>query len=188
MSHFNEMKSAWEQRNIPEIPKDGYKGIIKDSLHLKRKQMTIQVVLGVTIVVLLLFMFRISAFDKDRSTLGMLLMIGSLVLRVSIELFSRVQFKSLVPTLQFKEYSEKILIFYKSRLMIHYLITPVLFIIYIIGFIIMLPIFKSTLSHGFYSYIIFSSVFIFIFLTLLIIIHVKNEIRIINKMKNNMNE
>ncbi|SHE55622.1 hypothetical protein [Pedobacter caeni] len=186
MNDFKDIKAKWEQRNIPEIPKDGHREIIKSSLYIKRKQRATQLILMVTVVALLCFFLYTSAFKNTQSTWGMLLMISSLFFRVVIEFFSGAKFKSLAPTLQFKEFSKKMMAFYKSRLLIHFLITPVLFILYVIGFMIMLPIFKLHLSAGFYHYVIISSILIFMVLILVISIQITKELRIINEMKRNM--
>lgn len=186
MNDFKDIKAKWEQRSIPEIPKDGYKGIIKSSLYIKRKQLATQSILMTTVVILLCFLVYTSAFKNIQTTWGMLLMISSLLSRIVIELFSAAKLKSLTPTFHFKEFSEKIMAFYKSRLLIHYLLTPVLFIVYVVGFMIMLPIFKLNLSTGFYSYVIISSILIFIFLIILIALQIRKELRIINEMKKSM--
>lgn len=188
MNEFKEIRSAWQQRSIPEIPADGHRLIIKNSLYLNRKQLGVQVVLIVTILVLFYFLLRSSAFAEFRSGLGISLMIGTLLVRTGIEFYSRMKFKKLVPTNDFQQYRTDIIAFYKSRFRIHYKLTPLLFIIYVIGFIIMLPVFKAKLSEGFYNYIVLSSILIFISLILIILVQAKRELRLIKRMEDKIDK
>lgn len=183
MNDFNDIKSEWVQRNIPELPKNGYKNIIKNSLYLKRKQRYGQIVLMVTVIILICFFIYISGFKNAQLSLGMSLMVGSLLFRVVIEFFSQTKLNSLAPTLQVKVFNEKIMAYYKSRLVIHYWLTPFSFTGYVIGFIIMLPIFKLNVSTGLYNYIIISSILVFLFLIILITVQIKKELKVINEMK-----
>ena len=84
MNDFNDIRSKWVQRNIPDIPKDGYKEIIKSSAYIKRKQLTGQLILMLTVIILGYFFFYISAFKNTRLTVGILLMIGTLLFRIGI--------------------------------------------------------------------------------------------------------
>lgn len=183
MNDFNDIRSKWVQRNIPDIPKDGYKEIIKSSAYIKRKQLTGQLILMLTVIILGYFFFYISAFKNTRLTVGILLMIGTLLFRIGIEFFSQTKLEQLTPTLQVQEFNQQVMAYHQSRLFIHYVLTPLSFIGYVIGFIITLPIFKLHVSTGLYNYIVISAVPIFIFLIVLISAQVKKELRMINGMK-----
>lgn len=183
MNEFNDIKSKWVQRPLPQMPKEGYKDILKNSLYIKRKQRIGQIILMITIAVLIYFFFYISAFKNSTLTLGISLMVSTLLFRVIVEFFSQTKLKNLAPTLQAKAFNEKLLAYYQSRLYIHYLLTPLLFIGYVIGFIIMLPLFKLHLSPGFYQYIIISACLTFIFLIVLIAFQISKELRLMNVMK-----
>lgn len=183
MNDFKDIKSEWVQRSIPELPKNGFKEIIKNSGYLKRKQRYGQIVLMATIIVLVCFFIYISGFRNAQLSLGMSLMIGSLLFRIVVEFFSQTKLNRLAPTLQVKEFNEKLMAYYKSRLVIHYWLTPFSFMAYVIGFVITLPIFKLHVSTGFYYYIIVSSILVFLFLIVLISVQIKKELTIINEMK-----
>ena len=46
--------------------------------------------------------------------------------------------------------------FYRKRRVLHFVITPLLYATYIIGFVLLLPVFKQEFSNGVYLYFVFS--------------------------------
>lgn len=183
MNDFNDIKANWAQRDIPAPPINGHREAIKKASYIKKRQQLGQAILVVTVIMLLAFFYHVSAMKNTRLTGGLCLMIGSLLLRIGVEFFSNAQLKSFTPTLQAEEFGRKISAYYRSRFFIHTLLTPFLFIGYIIGFLILLPSFKANLSAGFYSYILFSAGASFVFLALLILIQTRKELQMIRQMK-----
>jgi hypothetical protein len=85
-----------------------------------------------------------------------------------------------LPTYQdMKHYNQQLITYYQNRKYLHFLITPLLFAAYIAGFLMLLPSFKESLSSGFYTYILFSSGFIFLFLAVLISVQIRKELKIL---------
>lgn len=183
MNDFKDIKSSWSQRNLPTMPKNGSNVIIKNSQQLKKAQLMGQLVLSLTVGVLLCFFFYVSGFKNATFTWGISLMVCSLLLRIGVEIFSKAKLKKLNPTLEVAVFNQKMMSYYNSRLSIHYLLTPICFLSYIIGFIIILPVFKANLSPGFYSYIVVSAILSFICLTVLIAFQVKKELKLIQEMR-----
>jgi hypothetical protein len=78
------------------------------------------------------------------------------VTRVILEIISIIQFYKIDFTADFKNYTKQLMSFYKLRKAIHFILTPIIYIGYIVGFTSMLPLFKENFSTGFYIYILVS--------------------------------
>ncbi|MEP2239616.1 MAG: hypothetical protein ABJI22_14710, partial [Maribacter sp.] len=108
--------------------------------------------------------------------LGIGLMIGSLVIRIAIELFSLKKLRKVNFSEDASTFKEDLTTYYTFRKYTHYLVTPVAVIVYTVGFIILLPLFKATLSNGFYIYILCSSVVFLVVFSVFLYKQVKNEL------------
>ena len=120
---------------------------------LKRKQGIKIFVLLITILILVGFFFYIEAYRNITVSMALLLMIGSLFVRIFVELLSINKLKKIDVTKNSSVFSEKMVAYYKSRIRTHYITTPIIIALYSIGFIILMPFFKENLSSGFYTYI-----------------------------------
>ncbi|WP_222931300.1 hypothetical protein, partial [Xanthovirga aplysinae] len=67
--------------------------------------------------------------------------------------------------MSFQKYLKK---YYKLRLKVNYIITPICFALYIFGFTRLLPYFQQEFSEGFYTYILISG-FVSLFVLAIII-------------------
>lgn len=181
MTTFENIKSAWNNQNAPQIPADGAIKIKNKVKSLKLNQLYTTVILSITVAVLISFFFYISAYKVSVVMLGLSLMIASLILRVVLELLSSKALGTLNITLNTQEFKEKLAKHYKNRIQIHYVATPIILVLYIVGFILLLPSFKENLSAGFYTYIIVSGVVFFVVFIVLIIKSIKKEL---NDLKN----
>lgn len=184
MNEFENIKTQWTQRQKTYDPETGYKEILKKSAQIRKKQRIGQIVLGATVIILLLFFFYVSAYNSNRAFWGLGIMMASLVIRMIIEYFSICSFSKIPPFEKMKDYNQKLISYYRTRKLIHFLVTPLLFGSYIYGFILLLPVFEKNLSESFYSYISWSSVFIFTGLLVLIGVQIKRELFILNKLTN----
>lgn len=182
MDNFKDIKRQWAERQPLFEPETGFKEIIEKSKQLKKKQRISQIVLGVTVVILLLFFFYVSAYKNTQVFWGLGIMMGSLVIRMIIEYFSIQKMEKIPSHENMKHYNQKLISYYKGRKFIHFLVTPLLFGIYIFGFILLLPSFEISLSPGFYTYILVSSVFVFVALAILIMVQVIKELNILRKL------
>lgn len=183
MNEFENIKAQWTQRQKTYDPEMGYKEILKKSVQIRKKQRIGQIVLGATVIILLLFFFYVSAYNSNRAFWGLGIMMASLVIRMIIEYFSIRSFTKIPPFEKMKDYNQKLISYYKTRKLIHFLVTPLLFGSYIFGFILLLPVFEKNLSQGFYTYILWSSVFIFIGLAILIGVQIRKELLILKQLK-----
>lgn len=183
MTNFNNIKQQWAQRQIPLPHEKDINIIIEKAKIIRKKQITGQIVLGTTALILIGFFFYVSAYQNSRAFLGLGIMIGSLLLRIGIEFLSTTKKTHIPADHDMKSYILKLIRFYKQRKIIHFLVTPLLFLSYIFGFWLLLPVFKAELSAGFYTYILVSSTIIFMALAILIIYQIRKELSLLKEIR-----
>lgn len=181
MSNFNTIKQQWTQREIPLPQENAFQSIIEKSKNIRNKQRIGQWVLGITVLVLIAFFYYISAQKNSQLFLGLGIMIGSLLLRIGIEFIAMIKKTHLPVDRDMKSYTQRLIRFYTKRKYIHFIITPMLFISYIVGFLMLLPSFKQEFSAGFYTYILISSTLVFIALAMLIGYQIKKELSVLKE-------
>lgn len=183
MDNFENIRSQWENRDLPPSPHSGPQMTINKATQLKRGQVIGQLVLSLTVLILTGFFFYVSAYSSGIVSLGLGLMIGSLVIRIAVEYISQLKLKKLSVMQKVTKYKNALISYYNSRKWIHYLLTPVIFILYFVGFALLLPTFEQSLSSGFYNYVLYSSVFIFIFFAVFIGIQIKREMAMLKELQ-----
>ncbi|GGZ88990.1 hypothetical protein [Algibacter mikhailovii] len=181
--NFEELKSQWEKQPTVIAPPNGVELIVKKTALLKKKQRITNVVLGVTIVVLIGFFFYIAAYNNVKVALALGLMVGSLLTRIIIERFSIEKLGQVNLAVKANTFKNIITNYYKQRIKTHYIITPIVFAAYFLGFSLLLPFFKEGLSTGFYYYILVSGFAFFIVMGIFIRKQVLNEISILKQMQ-----
>lgn len=179
MTTFEDLKSHWDKQPKQKIPENGSEIIIKKMNGLKRKQQIANVVLLTTVLILVGFFFYIEAYRVKLVSFALLLMIGALLVRVLFEYFSIKKLKQIDVTKDVSTFNQNIIDYYKKRLKTHYITTPIIIVLYIIGFLILMPFFKDNLSSGFYTYISVSSIVLLIILVLFIGKQIKKELSIL---------
>jgi len=155
--------------------------IIRKANNQRRSQYITITILIITVLVLLVFSFYFARQWND-FTLGMTLMISSLVFRIVLEFISIYRKEGELIALDstaFRAYLRK---HYRARLRINYIITPICFAIYVMGFLKLLPYFKQELSKGFYDYILISGIVTLIVLIGIITKSVRKEIRFLRQL------
>lgn len=183
MSNFNDIKQQWATRQIPQPPTNQFMEIVEKSNQIRKKQWIGQMVLAVTSILLIAFFFYISAHKNPMVFMGLGVMIGSLLLRIGIEFFAMIKKNYFPADKDMKAFNGALLRFYKRRRFIHFVVTPLLFISYIFGFMMLLPSFKLTFSTGFYTYILISSCFVFIGLAILIGVQIHKELELLRSLR-----
>lgn len=164
MKEFDNILSGWKNQAIPsaannatDITKMARKRI-NDS---RKKHVATIAIMGITCLVLVVF--AISVGTQSRLFVaGIGLMILALAVRISVEWWSSVQLKKLDVGENSSSYLKHLVGFYQMRKKIHGSFTVITFSLYVLGFLMLLPIFKANLSHGFFIYIIVSGVVILI--------------------------
>lgn len=183
MKTFENLKSQWENQSVPGIPSDGLKHISGKMKTLRIKQLLTTGILSITVLVLLGFFFYISAYKVPVVTLGLLLMISPLAVRIGLEIFSIKSIEHIDVSANTSTYKAKIVAYYKNRVKVHFIATPIIIALYITGFILLLPSFKANLSPGFYTYILVSSILVLIVLGGLIANAIKKELTVLKQLR-----
>jgi hypothetical protein len=187
METFDALQDIWNQQtgqNTPVLPDE----IIAKATVQTKKMATIHLstmlILGVTLLCLIGYFFKINFQELGLPFLGILLMILSLFSRIILEFISFKRFKKVDILSDFDSYTQEIMRFYAFRKTIQFIATPLSICGYLVGFLLLLPAFKQTLSPNFYLYILISGALFFVFITWIIIRQVKQELSILDFLKN----
>ena len=169
----DKLDQIWnDQVNDPSIQKPSE--IIKKAKSQRKGQYITIAILTITVLVLLVFAFYVVIQWND-FTLGLTLMIASLVFRIILEFFSLYRKESQLITLDHSSFRAYLKKHYRSRLRINYYVTPICFAIYVLGFLKLLPYFKAEFSQGFYHYIVISGGISLLVLMVIIVNSIKKE-------------
>lgn len=179
MEEFNEIKSIWNQQ-LEANPNINSNDIIDESNQKSKKlknnyYWTIGI-LSALIIVLCYFYYSIFNIQISKQIIGLEIMIVVIIVRVILESISVLKFRKIDFTTDFISYSNQLVSFYKFRRLIHFILTPIIYILYIYGFISLLPLFKETMSNGFYLYIQLSGFGFLIFFSFILYKIVKRDL------------
>ncbi|RXJ52479.1 hypothetical protein [Gelidibacter gilvus] len=183
MKTFEDLKSQWEEQSQPEIPNDGSKIVMQRINDIQNKQRITNAVLLTTTMVLIGFFFYVNAYSSLVVSLGLLLMIGSLIVRIMIEFFSIKALERIDFTKDAVTFKTDMISYYKKRITTHYVATPIILALYATGFILLLPSFKQNLSQGFYRYIVVSAIVILIVMVFFIWKQIQKELNSLKQLK-----
>ncbi|SIQ05483.1 hypothetical protein [Maribacter ulvicola] len=176
MNNFEDLQNNWQNQFGVSATEDGFQSLLKSVKSIENKQKSGNIVLTITILLLVSFLIYVSGYTSTTFILGIGLMIGSLVVRIVIELFSLRKLRSINFSKDVNTFKADLTTYYFLRKYTHYVVTPLAVIVYTVGFIILLPLFKASLSDGFYSYILCSSVVLLMVFSVFLYKQVKNEL------------
>jgi len=176
MNNFEKLQNHW--RSQPQVaPSDTqFNELLKGVKEIEKKQKITNRVLCFTILVLVLYVFYVVGYNNTTFMIGVSIMIVSLLIRILIETNSLKRLRKLNVLENQNIFKQTLLNYYKGRKVVHYVITPIIFLAYAIGFIILLPLFKENLSHGFYLYILCSGVVLMFFFAFFIAKQINKEL------------
>ncbi|WP_299117228.1 hypothetical protein [uncultured Winogradskyella sp.] len=159
----------------------------KDILNKAKQQRNGQylsiTIMSLTVVILIFYTISFASNQWNNFTLGLVLMISSLVFRILLEFISMYRKKSQLVLMSQKVYHAYLKKHYKIRLMINYYITPICIAVYLYGFYLLLPYFKDYFSEGFYTYIVISGILSLIIIIAIIINSVIKEHRFLKHLR-----
>lgn len=153
----DKLSQIWDSQTN-SITLDKPKTIISKAQKQRNGQFITIAVLSITVLILIAFTIAYAGNRWNNFTLGLMLMISSLIFRIILEYITIYRKKSQLVSLDNRSFQKYLVKYYRMRLRINYIITPLCFGIYIVGFTKLLPYFKSTFSDGFYTYIIISGI------------------------------
>jgi hypothetical protein len=188
MNNFDDIQALWGKQNSPSqlasSPADIIAKAEKSTQELRFTHLTTMGILSLTGLCVVWYAWAYGNTAVSDATLGLLLMIGSMVLRVGAELYSLLQFGKISLQNTTKACLEATINFQKFRKQIQYILTPVALLSYVIGFVLLLPYIKASVSEGFYWYILISGLVFLVFISVIIYRQTKRE----NQLMTHINE
>lgn len=160
MKSFTNLEQAWQQQSGK-----GAQRPMPEQLMLLSEEQAKQVkakfrwtigLLSLVVLILIAYFATYAGLSFTTFSIGLLLMIGSIAIRIVLEWISTLQFQQLDRLADFSTFLQQSTDFYSKRRILHLLITPLLYATYIIGFVLLLPVFKQEFSYGVYLYFVFS--------------------------------
>lgn len=187
MKTFEELQNTWNQQTESNTKPDATALIKKAEAHtktIKRNHFWTGAILSLSSVLLITYYIWVAAYKNTIFNIGLCIMITMLLLRVILEWVSMKKFENLKTDATLIDYSKQAHQFYQWRKKIHYILTPLIYLTYIAGFIFLLPVFKDNFSKGFYLYILCSGFGFFIIFGFFMIRKIKKEIMLLDFLKN----
>ncbi|MEO7530824.1 MAG: hypothetical protein ABIS69_05415 [Sediminibacterium sp.] len=188
MTDFNQLNDLWGKQPLVTPDSSQVNELIrmadKNTRALKARQIWTFLILSVLVLSLALYFIAFWDGRFNRFFLGLSLMVFPLLLRLSFEYASFTSFRRIDIRSDFKTYTKRMTGYYNRRKKINFIVTPVMALTYVTGFILLLPVFRQRVSTGFYLYIIFSGSLFLIGYTLFQIRLIKKEMELLSFLRN----
>lgn len=160
MKSFSNLEQAWQQQSSKgshrPMPEQLMQLSEEQAKQMKAKFRWTIGLLTLTVFILIAYFATYAGFSFTTFSIGLLLMISSLTIRIVLEWISTLQFRQLDRLVDFSTFLQQSTAFYSKRRILHLVITPLLYATYIVGFVLLLPVFKQEFSNGVYLYFVFS--------------------------------
>jgi len=176
------LDALWQSQNDNIDISDANRVINKAKKQRNGQYITIAV-MTITLFILIVYTFYFSFNEWNNFNLGLMLMISSLAIRIILEIYSVYKKENQLIAMHHKSYLNYLKKYYKTRMIIHYLVTPLCITSYSIGFYLLLPYFKNYLSEGFYNYILISGVLVIFFIVAIITNSTLKERRFLKQLR-----
>lgn len=186
MTDFDQIQELWNSQQGTNSTLRADDIIHKAENHvkkIKRNHIATIAILIVTVVVLVAYFIWIDFSRWNLFTTGLGLMIVMLVWRIGLELVSKKRFSHIKPDGSFSEYSKKITTFYTWRKKVHLVLTPIIYLSYIAGFVMLLPALKANLASGMFWFSFISGSGFLIGFGFYLIHLIRKEIRLLDYLK-----
>ncbi|CAL2090379.1 conserved membrane hypothetical protein [Tenacibaculum sp. 190524A05c] len=157
--------------------------IIKLAQKQRNGQFLSITILSITVIILIAYTIYCSVYEWNNFTIGLLLMIASLVFRIALETISLYRKEQQLIALDSKAFQKYLGKHFKLRKIINYVITPICFIIYTYGFTKLLPYFKQEFSEGFYTYILISGFLSILIIAIIVAYSIRRENKFYEELK-----
>ena len=182
MTTFSDLQQVWHNqpaaKQVP-LPDTVIQQAEKHIRTIQHTQRLTVLTLLVTVGVLVLYFIRYGNGGISSFTVGLSMMIGSLLVRSIIELISFRQSQKIDIMAGFQLYTERMIRFYQRRKTILLIVTPASLLLYIIGFVLLLPVFRTVFSTGFYWYLVLSGSLFFLVFSFVLVRSVKKEMQLL---------
>lgn len=182
MNEFNQIQEIWGSQKISK-PEYTVSELInrseKQTQKLKLNHYSTIAIISLTSFILLFYFIWTKSYQFNTLTIGLVIMIVMLMIRIILEINSAKKLRSIKPNLSLMNYSIAVKRFYEWRKKIHYIFTPIIYVVYFIGFTMLLPSFKANFSNWFFIYCLISGYGFFILFGIFLIAQIKKEIKLI---------
>lgn len=192
MSSFTDLEQAWQKQpgsgKLRPEPDQLWQLAEKQTIQIRNKHRWTIGILSLTVAIVAWYFMLYARFSINRFSAGLLLMITSLLIRILIEYISFRKLQQIDIRSDFKTYIGKLTDFYSKRRVIHLLITPLIYVVYIIGFILLLPVFQEQFSEAFYIYVLVSGFGSLAVLAIFIFRSNRKELQLLSRLKRTKGE
>ncbi len=157
MEDFDKMIAEWKNQPVPQA-KNTLEIIGLASNRLKdsrRKHLITSIVLSITLLFVVAYAITVNS-ESLLFLVGIGLMVASLLVRILIEWYSSVCLRRINIDEITNSYLTQLNGFYKRRRKIQGLVTTFLFGTYVVGFLLLIPLFRQTMSSELFIYIVVS--------------------------------
>lgn len=187
MTSFTDLGNAWQQQPGSGGQRPQPETLIRlaeqKAKQVRTKHLVTIAILSVTVLVIIWYFATYAGTGFNRFSIGLLMMIFSLLIRIVIEYISFRTLHKIDIRADFKTYTKQVTAFYSKRKLIHLIITPLLFAAYVTGFILLLPIFQEQFSEAFYIYVLVSGIVSMVIIAWVIIKANKRELKLLEHLK-----
>ena len=187
MKTFEDLQDIWQSQNISKNNNNVDELISIANKHQKKIKLNhigTLTTIGILIIILITYYVWIGSYNFSLFTFGLGLMITSMLIRIVIEGVSIRKFESINTELPLFDYCKKATVFYNWRKKIHYVATPIIYLVYLLGFSLLIPTFYREFSTPFFIYLLFSGYGFLIGLAFFLKKKLKNEMEILEFLKN----
>ena len=164
----DQLSQIWKSQSN-DLSLNTSQNIIKKAKKQRSGQFITITVLSITLIILIIYAIKFAMGNWNNFALGLMLMISSLAFRLLLEFITIYRKESQLIVLDNQSFQKYLKKYYKIRLKVNYIITPICFGIYILGFTKLLPYFKQEFAEGFYIYIVISGIASMVILACIII-------------------
>lgn len=180
MKKVNKIIRQWVPRGVP-AQSEGHQEILSKSVNIHHKKRQNQVVHGAVLMILGLSFFYLSNNLGSAAFWGLGIMSCTLVMWMFME-FWMIKRRKLPIDEALTHYRQQLINYYETKKYIYFIVAPLLLAAYIYGFAMLLSIFEQELLGEFYTYIIYSTLIVFLGLAVLIGIQLKEELEILKSL------
>lgn len=186
MENFEEFNQLWESQPILTQTANPEKTLEKAENYLryiKRGKIWTILILGSLMVGLFLYLGWAISHDFTGMISGLGLMVSAISIRLVLEFISTYRFNSINLESSLTTFHDSVVSFYIWQNMVNKIFIPILYLLYLVGFTMLLPYFKQSLSSGMYWYVLFSGYGFLLGFAFVIWRKIKMENRILETLK-----
>ena len=159
METFDELQTIWRMQPNTVKHTSAADLMQKGEAYLKqlrRGHIGTMVIISILVLVLIGYFIWVKALQNSYLSIGLSLMITVMLARIVLEWVSKQRFNSIALNLSFNDYRASVESYYLWRKKVHTIFIPIIYILYTVGFTLLLPAFKANLSYGMYLYCLIS--------------------------------